>query len=253
MNFFNLFPKALARELAEVCANLTAIKKLGHNEEDDYDFLRIVDVCDALKAELFRRGILFLPTDLEQTHEFIRNPEGEVVERCIVRTAFTVIRGDKRLELGTSFGSAQNRADKALAVAQTAAFKAWLKRLTMTYGVDEDPEASPHTEAKPEESASSREAVRIAAYQRRALNAAIGASGISYDRLSEDFSRIMGFPIQAAEVADLQEKDFEVVMKWLLAQGAKGQQAPPGKLKKGRPYEPQPASPFPITRQAESS
>ena len=140
--FYRLFPKSLSRDVIETFDKVGQLNKLGLNDEDPddiYSYLRIVDLCDAFKGELFRRGIMFTATDRDRSFERIES-DGRYLERCTVTTDFAVVRRHERLELGSALGSARDHSDKALAIAQTAAFKAFLKRASMTYGKEEDPE-----------------------------------------------------------------------------------------------------------------
>jgi hypothetical protein len=212
-----LHKKTIAEEVAEVCDRIISIKKNGLNDEDPEDpfaYLRIVDLCDALKGELFQRGILFLPNDVEQRFEQMRDDEGKLIERCVVRTEFSARRRKEVVNLGASYGSAKNRSDKALAIAQTSAFKAWLKRVSMVYGEADDPDAS-----KRESDPTAKESVRIASYQKRAWGAATAQVSMTREQINEALTKIMGFPIDADQIPDLPRKDFDVAMKWLLAQG----------------------------------
>ncbi len=206
--------KSLAEELAEVCDTVVQLRKKGLNEEDPdnpYPYLAIVDMCDELKGELFQRGIMFVPTDLEQEVQQISDDrDGRTIERCVVRTSFELVRKNERLSMGASLGSARDRSDKALAIAQTAAFKAWLKRITMIYGREDDPEAK-------RDSATPREAVRASSYQKRAWGAGVRDSGVTPETISAELTKLMGFPIDSEQIPSLPQADFENCMKWLLS------------------------------------
>lgn len=201
--------KPLTQEVIEVWDRVTQIRKLGYNKQDDYPFLRILDLCDAFKGELFQRGIMFVCTDRERLFEPLVNGDGEAIERCTVLTAFEAVRGKERLELGAEFGSARDFSDKALAIAQTAAFKAFLKRSSMTYGQEDDPETK-------RDALTPKESVRVGSYQRRALESALRHRKINPAALSEELSQTLGFPITYEQIADLPRKEFDEAMRVIL-------------------------------------
>ena len=200
--------KSLAEELAEVLDSVAELKKLGLNDEDPedaYAHLRTVDICNAFRGELLQRGIMFIPKDVEQSIEYTDGGG----EDCIVKTEFSLIRQDETLFLGAAYGHAKDRSDKALAIAQTAAFKAQLKRISMIYGAEDDPE-------KNRDTLTPKESVRIASYQRRAWEAGVRDSGLSHEKISSELSTLMGFPIDSEQIPDLPRSDFDTCMKWLL-------------------------------------
>ena len=204
--------KSLAEELAEVFDSVAELRKLGLNEEnpdDEYSYLRIVDLCDAFRGELLQRGIMFVPKDLEYNCESITE-EGRTFERVTVLTEFSLIRKREILLLGASYGRAKDRSDKALAIAQTAAFKAQLKRMAMIYGKEDDAEAS-------REKLTPKESVRIASYQKRAWDAGVRDSGLTPEKIGAELTQLMGFSIDANQIPDLPRADFDNCMKWLLA------------------------------------
>lgn len=210
--FYKWFPKSLSQDVIETFETVKQLDKLGLNDEDPedvYNYLRIVDLCEAFRGELFSRGVLVTANDLDCTFEQISEGNGEFSERCTVVTEFTAVRGKDRLLLGKAKGSARNTSDKALAVAQTAAFKALLKRSSMTYGKEDDPETS-------RETSTPKESVRIASYQRRALDAALHKSGISPLALCEAMTQKLGFRITADQIADLPREEFDQAMKLIL-------------------------------------
>lgn len=212
--FFWVFPKSLTQDVIEVFRQFDQLAKLGLNDEDPddpYHYLRIVDLCQAFRGELFRRGIIFTATDRDCVFEKVLE-DGDYFERCTVTTDFAVIRGRReRLELGSAKGSARDHSDKSLAIAQTAAFKAFMKRSSMIYGKEDDPETGQRETFTPKES------VRVASYQRRALDAALNQSGIRGEDLSDELSKRLGFQITVDQIADLPRAEFDEAIKLILS------------------------------------
>lgn len=204
--------KALSDELAEVFNSVAELQKLGENDEDPddpYAYLRIVDICNAFRGELLERGIVISSKDLDFRSESIQQ-DGQTLERVTVLTEFSLIRKRETLLLGASYGRAESRSDKALAIAQTSAYKAQLKRTAMIYGREDDAETN-------RETLTPKETVRIAAYQRRAWDAAVVQSGLTLGQISKELTQLMGFAISADQIPNLPSADFENCMKWLLA------------------------------------
>lgn len=208
-----LHEKPLTEEICEVFDSVAELRKLGENLEDPdnkYHYLRISDICAAFRGVLLERGILLVPEDVEREVELVSDKtDGTTLEACTVKTKFSVKRRGDVLELGTAFGYAKDRSDKALAIAQTAALKAQLKRMSLTYGKDEDPETNSRETLGP------RESVRLHSFQRRAWDAAVRESGLTHEKISDEMSKIMGFAIWSENVPDLPVENFEICMQWL--------------------------------------
>lgn len=213
--FYKWFPKPLSQDVIEVFDKFGQLAKLGLNDEDQqdiYHYLRIVDLCEAIKKELFSRGVMFTATDKGQEFQQISQPNGGFSIRCTVTTEFGAVRGKDRLALGSASGSAESFSDKSLAIAQTAAFKAFLKRSSMTYGKEDDPEIK-------REGLNPKQSVRIASYQRRALDAALRNSGINSEVLCATMTEKLGFAITCEQIADLPSAEFDEAMKLILRMG----------------------------------
>lgn len=218
MKLFNFFrKKSLAQEVIEVFDSAPGIRRLGHNDKDDYDFLMILTLCNEFKGELFQRGIIFTAKDLECSFEQISTKDGFLV-RCTVRTKFEARRGRQVFDLGEALGAGCNPSDDlALSTAQTMAYKAMLKRSSMTYGEIDDAEAK--KKSIPVDPMTPKESVRVASYQKRALDAALRDSGIDPAGLSERLTANLGFPITCEEIASLPRTEFDQAMKLILSIG----------------------------------
>lgn len=208
-----LFPKSLSREVLEVFAASPAIKKLGRNNEEDYDFLMIETICRDFKGEIFQRGIFIAATDLDCLFEEIKEGQGLSAARCTVRTKFEARRkcwfGMQRFDMGEALGSGIDQYDHiALAIAQTFAYKAMLKRSSLTYGVKDDPEMPRNTSPR-----SYREQAQIASYQGRAFRAAVQQSGKTEAQISEALSAAFGFPVTSDSIIALPRKQFDEAIK----------------------------------------
>jgi hypothetical protein len=137
--------KKLAAKLVDVMSAVGTIEKKGRNEHFGYDFVQEEDVSDAVRKELVKRNVMFLPdvTAHERTGNlttltvkcfFIDGDTGEHYE-------FTVI------------GYGQDTQDKGANKALTAAVKyALLKAFLISSGEDPDksgPQVESATTARP--------------------------------------------------------------------------------------------------------
>lgn len=197
--------KPIALELAEVCNSVQGLRKAGHNDEEDFDFLKVLDLANQLRAELLPRGIVIIPNDLECV-ETSWEVEGQIVTSIRIKTEFQITDGRRSLTK-TSYGSARN-GNYAVAVAQTMAMKSLLKRLGLIFG-DEDDAESRRWAPWPGE----KQGVR--SYQERALSSALKSCGLTKAGAEALLSNVMGFPITCDGIAALPRKDFDIAIKAL--------------------------------------
>ena len=197
-----LFPKPLALELAEACDNVKGLRKDGWNEEEEFHYLKVLDLANELRAELLPRGIVIIPNDTECV-ETSWEIDGQIVTAIRIRTEFQITDGHRSL-VKTSYGSARN-GNYAVTVAQTMALKSLLKRLGLIFGDEDDAEARRWAPWPGE-----KQGVRN--YQERALNAGLKACGMTPRGAEAMFSKVMGFPITLDGIAALPRKDFDIAM-----------------------------------------
>jgi ERF superfamily len=211
-------PQSLVAKLAEACKAVSALTKQGKNAE--FDYLRIADIADALRQELFSRGIVILPNDVEcEQKKFATETTGRYLTVVRVKTEFTVTDG-RTSRVFSAYGIDSDREDgwKALATAQTLALKSFLKRLGLIFGEQDDPDirdtSSPRAQAK-----FPREKERVAEYQRRAWDAHVAGSGKTKKQIEAYLSTKYGFPVESQDITALSPEQFDVAMKWLSQNG----------------------------------
>lgn len=213
-----LFPKSIASRLAEACAAVSKIKKLGNNGE--YSYLRIADIADALRDEVFSRGILVIPNDLECTVAKFKAPDpaGRVITEVRIKTEFTVTDGKQSL-LFAAYGVGRDMDGKALFAAQTGALKSWLKRLGLIFGEKDDPEVEARTAPQAQQAQDDelpRQKLAQARYQARAWAAALATCGRSESEIEMLLSEGMGQPVTSESIIALPREAFDVAMKLLV-------------------------------------
>jgi hypothetical protein len=213
-NFF--LPRSIGARLAEACAAIEPILKLGNNGE--FSYLRIADVARAFRPELHSRGLLLIPSDVE-CHEryFASDVAGRDYTEVTVKTVFTVSDG-RRSEVYSSYGTGRDLDGHALAIAQTGALKAFLKRLGLIFGDRDDPEVevSPRASSAAE---SPRARLAQAGYQERAWTSAMRQSGKTEAQIEEYFRSAHGLEVSSALITALPRKEFDVAMEWLTHNG----------------------------------
>jgi hypothetical protein len=188
-----LFQKSLVAKFAEACAGVEGLTKDGNNGK--FDYLRILEISDALRDKLFARGILLIPNDVEQWVESWDNQDKKLVTEVGVKTEFTLTDGRESLKF-SSYGVGRDLDGHALAIAQTGALKAWLKRVGLIYGEWDDLEKEHGDIEKP---LAPREVVQIANYQQRAFSAALEQCKMS----QEEAEKVIGARLGQAVTADL--------------------------------------------------
>ena len=130
--------KSLVQKIAEACRSVDSLAKQGKN--DEYSYLRILDLSNALREKLFDAGVIIVPSDKAAE---ITTRESDVPGRlwfeASVTTEFQLNDGAQTISL-ISAGFARDMEGKSVAMAQTAALKAFLKRLALIFGENDDPE-----------------------------------------------------------------------------------------------------------------
>lgn len=203
----SVFGKPLEVQLAECCEKVQGLRKMGHNEENDYAYLKILDLANALRDELLPRGIVMIPSDLEYEEKPATNSNGEPTTEVRVKTQFTVSNGHRNL-IFCSYGVGRDSDGKACYIAQTGALKAFMKRLGMIFGEEDDAEKSRWTLYP-------REKKGVFAYQERALDAAVKNSGHSHESVEAILSEGLGQPVTLEQIAKLPPQGFDYAMKIL--------------------------------------
>ena len=205
--------KTITERLIEACAALTGMRKLG-DYNSEYKYLRMLDIANALRMELFQRGLILISSDIECERDSWKSPEFEDrhYTEYRVRTQFTVTDGHHKISY-FSYGVGRDMDGKALFIAQTGALKAWLKRLGLIFGEWDDPEVE-SGEDRPR-----RETTALASYQERAWSSALKSCGKTADQIDAYLSTEFGFDVSTQSIAALPRKKFYLAMKWLCQNG----------------------------------
>jgi hypothetical protein len=206
------FPKSLAANLADACASVSGVLKKGDN--GTFTYLRILDVANALRDELFSRGIVIIPSDVECNLEmFESDVAGRRITEVRVKTEFTLTDGRSE-KVYAAYGVGRDMDGKALFAAQTGALKSWLKRLGLIFGDRDDPEIEQR--ATPElQDELPRQKLAQARYQARAWSAALATCGRTEPEIEAILSEAMGREVTSGLIIALPREGFDVAMKIL--------------------------------------
>ena len=207
------FPKSLAANLADACATVSGVLKKGNNGA--YTYLRILDVANALRDELFSRGIVIIPSDVECNLEmFESDVAGRRITEIRVKTEFTVTDG-RTEKVYAAYGVGRDMDGKALFAAQTGALKSWLKRLGLIFGDRDDPEVEQKAAPEPLDEELPRQKLAQARYQARAWSAALATCGRTEPEIEAILSEAMGREVTSGLIIALPREGFDVAMKIL--------------------------------------
>ena len=131
--------KSLVAKLAEACDAVGGVDKKGRNQQQGYDYQRATDVAKAIRHELFSRGVVVVPDELEPEWVELTTKSGAVMTECRLTTIFTVTDGNETLKYNAN-AVARDSGDKAIYKAKTGALKYFLRGLGLIPDEADDPE-----------------------------------------------------------------------------------------------------------------
>jgi hypothetical protein len=128
----------LAEKLAEAGAAIGDLVKEGDNGE--FTYLRAFDVLKAVREQLFKRGIVIIPTHvLSERSQPYQTVTGDIVDEVSVRVNYYITDGNEHIE-GQGAGVGQDYRGKALYMALTGSLKFFCQALGLIAGIPDDPE-----------------------------------------------------------------------------------------------------------------
>jgi len=209
----------LQTQLREACASIPRLVKT-QEQGDEFATVRILDIANAFREELFKRGLLIIPNDVEVVSEsFALTDPNRWVTEVRVKTQFTVTDGKRRV-IYSSYGSGRDMDGRALAIAQTGALKAWLKRIGLLFGEWDEPGHAVEQKIKPPmPELVPRQQVRQAEYQERAWRAALATCGKTSSQVEAFLSTAFAFSVTTDDITTLSPDQFDIAMQWLTNSG----------------------------------
>ena len=125
--------KSIAEKLA-LAVDRAPRRLLKEGHHSDFNYLRVTDVAEVFYGCLREQGLLLIPDDVESWVSL----DGQ---NAWVKSMFQITDGSASA-YHCSYGQGRSSGGHALHIAQTTALKSWLKRLGMTFGVEDDQEAA---------------------------------------------------------------------------------------------------------------
>lgn len=217
-------PLSMVEKIAQIAKTVPQIAKLGHNSSGDYDFIRAIDMFDAVRIKLFEAGILIFPLaqKSERSNPYVA-VTGDITDEVKVEIIYRVTDGKESVDC-CAHGVGQDHGGKALYMASTGAKKDLLKTIFLIAGVEDDSESVESTERlNPalSEKIAEMEArcgtdVRewnVGRTEVLAFTSACRSSGFT-QKAQKAFLKSCG----VEKISDLKRKDFSRAMKWATGQ-----------------------------------
>jgi hypothetical protein len=214
--------KSLVEKLAEACHAVGGIEKKGRNQAQNYDYIRAADVAKAIRHELFERGIVIIPNEVECIAKQIdfTNAKGETrhSNEVQLKTAYNITDGKETLVMH-GIGIAWDSGDKAIYKAKTGALKYFLRGLGLIPDEKDDPEFdkdAPLVDKKAERSfkkeferKTSDQARNITPAEAKVFWAAVKKGGKTEEQVKARFK-----VLKIDSTAEMHYSDYESELKW---------------------------------------
>lgn len=206
-------PQSLVEKLVKACAGVPEIFKEGDNGE--YAYLRILDIANGIRKQLFGAGILIIPSDsgCELEHFPVPDEPGRRYTQAKLQTIFSVTDGTETLNF-SGYGLGRDMDGKCVAIAQTAALKSFLKRVALIFGDYDDPEVRDERidDLRPDLQRKIDEQTCITSKDIRAIYSSLKKGG----RTLEDLQTFLKQRFAIDDLAQLQKQFFTQVLEWAM-------------------------------------
>lgn len=135
--------ESLVTKLAKACRSVEFVEKKGHNQNQNYNYVRATDVADAIRGEFFNRHIILVCDEKDYRHiRTIKTNSGGEMAEYLLHCEYTFVDGDTGEKLGPfgAFGTAMDSGDKHCYKAKTGALKYVLRGIGLIPDENADPE-----------------------------------------------------------------------------------------------------------------
>jgi len=132
--------------LASVIAEVGAVGKNKHNEQQGYNYRSCDDVCDAVRPLLGKAGICVTKKILEKTQEDFKTRNGVLMVWVKMKCLWTFYASDGSSITTESFGEGMDMGDKAINKAETGSLKNTLLQMFMVMGHEDSEVPGPQDE-----------------------------------------------------------------------------------------------------------
>lgn len=148
--------------------DVVMIPKTQRNNDAGFDFRGVDDVMDAIGPAQRRHGLFILQRVIKWTSERYRTTEGVGMKAVEVEVEFTIYGPMGDTIAGSAVGDAADRADRALAAAQSVAYRTFLLTGTSMPTRQTDPDMANHKRASRNAEADAARAAMTALFRKRA-------------------------------------------------------------------------------------
>lgn len=145
--------RTLAAKIAAISKDLGAIKKGGHNSEQNYDFIEYAAVSGKIRELLDKHGVAIIPTVEDYERDDVTSRNGKTGYHYTLKMHFTVINADDQTDRieATWMGESTDWGDKGINKAETSGTKYFYMRLfniSEKGDADNDPDAQDNSAAE---------------------------------------------------------------------------------------------------------
>lgn len=212
-------PVPLVDKIAQAFKAVGKLPRSGKNKKQGYDFTRATDVFEAVRLELFGRGVLICPNESQVEFVPIQTNGGETLTECRLTVAYTFRDALEKLEPMTFHGVGRDIEDKAIYKAQTGAQKALLKRFGLMAEETDDPEFDGQSEATAEtlDEVAPLRGPKTKKHEQPIRDfevAAIENACADTHKEAAEVAEVMCTRFQVATVADLKRYQFKEALTW---------------------------------------
>lgn len=197
-------PKSLHDKIVAACDAVGVIPKKGKNS--NYNYQRASDVAAAFRHELFKRGVLLIPDELECTQEKLETNGGGIITQVTLKTEYILTDGttEKRYK---AFGCGRDVEDKAIYKAKTGSVKYFLRILGLIPDEESDPEFEHRTDgAAAQPAKGEKPSPTLKPYEIKGLSDACAKSGKTVAQACAHLG--------VKNLGDLPRKHFKTALKW---------------------------------------
>lgn len=185
-------PQSLVDKVAEACNAVGGVEKRGHNQKQNYKYLKAADIAKAFRHELFKRGVILESNEKSLVEKEVQTLSGGSMRYATLTVDYTLRDNSSSLGPYTKHATAMDSGDKAVYKAKTGCQKFFLKDFGMIPDEKDDPEADEEVDKaagppqlRPDLAAKMEGQQRIKQHQVKGIQEACKRTGKSLDQQTE--------------------------------------------------------------------
>lgn len=207
--------KSLVDKLAEACDAVGGIDKKGHNERQNYKYVKAADVAKAFRHQLFKRGVILEANEKSLEERDVETNSGNFMRYVKLTVEYSLRDNSGVLGPYTHHATAMDSGDKAAYKAKTGCQKYFLRGLGLIPDEKDDPEA----DTKVDEYTEPKLAKALARSEKKQDQstrqiAAFNSACKSNDRTDAQKTIYLMKRWNRGSAADLTPEELEIAIKW---------------------------------------